>query len=132
MNNLETLLIDLAHEYGFMTVEDTLNVVLEKFVEDNVNGPVNDPYVFMSKLLKSYSLRQIANDCMDGYTMNARKPQYSSQTISTEETDDFIYTIIKVGDFYYKITAETNSYSDVVYKSWKVVTPTQKTITVYE
>jgi hypothetical protein len=129
MNNLETTLIDLAHEYGFMTVEDTLkNVVLEKFVEDNVN----DPYVFMSRLLKAYSLRQIANNYMNVHINGRGKQQYTSQIISIEDSDEFTYTIIKVGDFYYKITAETNSYSDVEYKSWKVVTPTQKTITVYE
>ena len=123
MNNLETTLIDLVHEYGFMTVEDTLkNAVLEQ-------SDLNDPYVFMTKLLKSNTLNDIIyHDLYD----RTSKRKYKSLVISDDTDDDTVYKIVQIDNFFYRINGYEDSYSTPIWTSWKVVTPTQKTITVYE
>jgi len=118
-DDLNIALLNLVHEYGYMAVESALtSSVLEQ-------ASNTDPYVVMVRLLKDFTLDDVAS----GYFGRA-KVNWSHIHTSTDDCD--ISKIVKINDFYYKIDGYVSSYSDTSFKIWKVVTPKQQTITVYE
>lgn len=118
--NLTSLLLDLVHEYGYMSVESELkNSVLNL-------ASSSDPFVFMTKLLRTHSLDQIVDNDFH------RNTHIHSSIVDSGLADDLMFRIIKIDEFYYKITGYEDSYSDTTWTEWSVVTPKQKTITIYE
>lgn len=118
-DTLETTLLNLVHEYGYMTVETALTTsVLER-------ASNTDPYVVMTRLLKEFTLDDVAGGYFGRTNVN-----WSHIDTATDDCD--ISKIVKINDFYYKIDGYVSSYSDTSFKTWKLVTPKQQTVTIYE
>lgn len=118
-DTLETTLLNLVHEYGYMTVETALTTsVLAR--ASNI-----DPYVVMTRLLKEFTLDDVA-------VGSFRRTKVNWSHIETTTDDCDISKIVKINEFYYKIDGYVSSYSDTSFKTWKVVTPKEKTVMIYE
>lgn len=118
--NLTSSLLELVHEYGYMSVESELkNSVLNR-------ASSSDPFVFMTKLLRTETL-----DCVVDNNFSRNTNAHSS-VVDSGVINDEVFKIIKIDEFYYKITGYADSYSDTTWTGWSVVTPKQKTITIYE
>lgn len=115
--NLVDTLLDLVHENGYIAVKEAMETsVLER-------ANVSDPFVFMTNLLKKFSLDSV----LDNELM-----KISSKIIDSGSDGEDVFKIVRINDFYYKITGYESSYLGTTWTKWAVVTPKQKTITIYE
>lgn len=119
-NNLVDTLLDLVHETGYIAVKEAMETSVLERVDST------DPRVFMLKLLKTYTLDDIV------YNNARREDSKRFTTVEEGFGDDRAFKIVKIDNFYYKIIGHEDSYSDTNWKTWSVVTPKQKTITIYE
>lgn len=115
--NLVDTLLDLVHENGYIAVKEAMETsVLER-------ANVSDPFVFMTNLLKKFSLDSVVDNELI---------KFSSKIIDSGSDGEDVFKIVQINDFFYKITGYESSYLETTWTKWAVVTPKQKTITIYE